>query len=51
MTSLIYVPPKANHRKEMIAGSVMHDEQNSCLDVVTQRYTFFLFIGDNQLDV
>ena len=51
MTFLIYVPPKTNHHEEMIAGSVMHDEQRLCLDVVSQSFTFFLFIGDNQLEL
>lgn len=34
----------------MIAGSVMHDEQRLCLDVVSQRFTFSLSIGENQLE-
>lgn len=34
----------------MIAGSVLHDEQILWLDVVSQRFTFFLFIGDNRLE-
>ena len=36
---------------EMIVGSMLHDEQKLCLDVVSQSFTFFLFIGDNQLEL